>query len=568
MRIPYETLGMSAAEGPPSVGLIVSRHHAATEERDIFPAIPPQWSRSHAKPSIAHRLRLPAARPGTPLFVTPYLLTGAERTRDLQAEVATRPETSVPFEVGGDLRLGLGRGLTLDLTANTDFAQAESDALQVNLDRFNLFFPEKRQFFQERSANFEFQMGSEIRLFHSRTIGLDGAGRPQRIWGGGRLTGSVGGWEVGALSLQVADGAGGAGENDGVLRLVRRLGNGGSYLGGIATSRLASGGASALTFGGDAQLQLAQDDFLTVQAALTSGGIERDGAGEGGGSTLADRGAVRVAWERRRIDGLTWAIEGVRSGTAFRPGLGFEARDAFTSGIVDLSYARRPGAGSRLSRWRLMLTTRGYWGTGDGRLQSALQRFRGQLFFRNGTFLNVALNVTREDLDRALTLPGATVPAGSHRGVDLYTFVDLPRSGRFSSAILLFGGTAFDGYRLEARIEPRLNFSRYLTVGPDLHLQRLLFPDRGETVYADRVGLRVQAALDARFSAETFLQYSRAQDRLAANVRLRYHRGEGQDVYLVYEGVRDLADLTDPAQRVLGRTDGRLLLKVTHTLRW
>lgn len=560
MRIPYETLGMSAGDGPPRIGLIVSRHHAATEERDIFPAIPPQWSRSHAKPSVAHRLTLPAARPGTPLFVTPYLLTGAERTRDRSAEIAAPPTTRVPFEVGGDLRLGLPRGLTLDLTANTDFAQAESDALQVNLDRFNLFFPEKRQFFQERSANFQFQMGSDIRLFHSRTIGLDTSGRPQRIWGGGRLTGSLGGWDVGALSLQVADGEGGAGENDGVLRVVKGIGEGRSYVGGIATSRVGARGGSELTFGGDALVQLADDDFLTIQAATTSSGT--------GGTGLADRSAVRLAWERRRLDGLTWSVEGVRSGTQFDPRLGFEGRDAFTSGVAEVFYARRPGAGSPLSRWRLMLTTRGYWATENGRLQSALQRFRGQLFFRNGTFVNVALNFTREDLDGALTLPGATVPAGSHRGVDLFTFVDLPRSGRFSSSILLFGGTAFDGYRIEARVEPRLNFSRHLTVGPDLHLQRLFFPDRNETVRADRVGLRVRAALDTRFSAETFLQYSRAQDRIAANVRLRYHRGEGRDVFLVYEGIRDLGDLVDPAARALGRTDGRLLLKVTHTVRW
>ena len=82
------------------------------------------------------------------------------------------------------------------------------------------------------------------------------------------------------------------------------------------------------------------------------------------------------------------------------------------------------------------------------------------------------------------------------------------------------------------------------------------------------IRLRVQAALDTRWSAETFLQYNRAAERVAANVRLRYHGGEGRDVFLVYEGVRDLEDAIDPARRALGRTDGRLLLKVTHTMRW
>lgn len=568
MRIPYETLGMRRGEGPPTVGVILSRYHAATDERDIFPAIPPEWSRAHAKPSRAHRLELPAARPGLPLFATPYLLTGAERTRDRASDDPAPLETKVPFEVGGDVRVGVGSGLTLDLTVNTDFAQAESDALQVNLDRFNLFFPEKRQFFQERANNFEFQMGPEIRLFHSRAIGLDDAGQPRRIWGGGRLTGSVGAWQVGALSLQVDGAAPGAGENDAVLRLVRGIGGGRSYLGGIATSRLVEDGRNELTFGGDALVQLDADEFLTVQAAATSGGGGGAGGAETAGAGLAERNAVRVAWERRRVDGFAWAVEGVRTGTDFEPGLGFQARDAFASTAADLFFSRRPEAGGPVSRWRFISTTRSYWRTGDGSLESALQRLRAQFTFRSGLFWNTALNFTFESLQDTLTLPGASVPAGRYHGIDVFTFVDLPRSLRFGGSATVYVGSVFDGRRLDVRLAPRLNFSRHLTLQPELQLQRFYFAKRDQTVYADRAGLRIQAALDTRFSAEGFLQYNRAADRVAANVRLRYHRGEGRDVFLVYEGVRDLDAALDAEQRALGRSDGRLLLKVTHTLRW
>jgi hypothetical protein len=573
MRIPYETLGMRRGEGPPTVGVILSRYLAATDERDIFPAIPPEWSRAHAKPSRAHRLELPAARPGLPLFATPYLLTGAERTRDRTSDDPAPVETKVPFEVGGDVRVGVGSGLTLDLTVNTDFAQAESDALQVNLDRFNLFFPEKRQFFQERANNFEFQMGPEIRLFHSRAIGLDDTGQPRRILGGGRLTGSLGAWQVGALSLQVDGAEPGAGENNTVLRLVRGIGGGRSYLGGIATSRLVANGRSEFTFGGDALVQLDADEFLTVQAASTSGGgVGTRGAGTARAGTaragLVERSAVRVAWERRRVDGFAWAVEGVRAGTNFRPALGFQARDAFTSTAADLYFSRRPEAGGPVSRWRLISTTRSYWRTGDGSLESALQRLRAQFTFRSGLFWNTALNFTFESLQDALTLPGASVPAGRYHGVDVFTFVDLPRSLRFGGSAIVYVGSVFDGRRLDVTLAPRLNFSRHLTLQPELRLQRLYFAERDQTVYADGAGLRIQAALDTRFSTESFLQYSRAADRVAANVRLRYHHGEGSDVFLVYEGVRDLDAALDAEQRALGQSDGRLLLKVTHTLRW
>jgi hypothetical protein len=139
---------------------------------------------------------------------------------------------------------------------------------------------------------------------------------------------------------------------------------------------------------------------------------------------------------------------------------------------------------------------------------------------------------------------------------------------RFGGLAVVHVGSVFDGIRTDVTVGGRLNFSRHLTVQPEVQLQRLAFGERDQTVRADRAGLRVQAALDTRFSAETFVQYNRAADRLAANVRLRYQRGEGRDVFLVYEGVRDFGDLLDPAARALGRTDGRLLLKVTHTLRW
>jgi hypothetical protein len=559
LRIPYETLGVrGSGDAPATVGIIVSREQAVGQWRDMFPAIRPDWSMSHAKPSLAHDIELPAARGGLPLFTTPYVLSGAERTRRRDAVVPAAPVVEVPLEVGGDVRVGVGPSLTLDLTANTDFAQVESDALQVNLDRFNLFFPEKRQFFQERAANFDFQMGPEIRLFHSRTVGLDADGRPQRIWGGGRLTGNVAGWDVGALSLQV-DGGAGAGENDAALRLQRPVGAGRSRAGGIFTSRLV-GGEARLTVGADGRVHLGGDDWLTLQLAGTSSPTD--------GAAMVDRSAARLFWERRSLDGFAWEIEGVRSGTDFSPALGFAARDAFTSGIADLYYSRRPGPGSVLARWRFIATTRGYWRSADASVESALHRLRTQLFFRNGFFWNTALNLTYEHLDAPLALPGATVPAGGYRGVDLFTNVDLPRSMRLGGFAVVHVGSVFDGLRTDVTVGGRLNFSRHVTVQPEVQLQRLSFGVRDQVVRADRAGLRVQAALDTRFSAEAFVQYNRAADRVAANARLRYQRGEGRDVFLVYEGVRDLGDLLDPTARALGRTDGRLLLKVTHTLRW
>lgn len=556
MRIPLDVLGVQPRDGRVTVGLLVSRLLARTPERDVYPAVPPDWPRAHLKPSKARDVELDGVEVRRPFYVTPYVLTGLDRTRDPSVQAPVAPTTETPFQAGGDVRIGLGPGVTLDLTANMDFAQAESDELQVNLGQYNLFYPEKRQFFQERSATFESSMGSEIRLFHSRTIGLADDGSPRRVLGGARVAGVAGPWDFGALSLQVQGSPEVLGENDAVARVRRALPDGRSSVGGLVTARLLERGDADATVGVDGLVSLGGDDWLTVQGAWVSEPAAADTA-------VDDRTAIRIAWERRRTAGLGWAVEAVRAGNGFQPAMGFLAREAFTSLVSLVSYDWL-GEG-RVSRVRGMLRTQGYWRTGDGSLEAALQRFRTQVTFRNGLFWNLAVNLFVEDLARPLELPGATVPAGRYRAVDVYTNVFLNEAQRWSGEAVLFGGRVFDGWRTELTLSPKLNLPPHVSLGPQLSLNRLFFPTRHQTVVADALGLRATLALDTRWSLDGVVQYNRAVERVVGNARLRVHLGEGRDVYLVYDGVRDLGSLA--ADEVgLGRSDARLLVKATWSI--
>ena len=104
------------------------------------------------------------------------------RTAALAPDAASyRYDRSHKLETGGDLKYGITDDLTIDVTANTDFAQVEADNQLVNLIRFSLFFPEKRQFFLERAGSFDFptsSVGDGSRLFYSRQIGLSPDGTP------------------------------------------------------------------------------------------------------------------------------------------------------------------------------------------------------------------------------------------------------------------------------------------------------------------------------------------------------------------------------------------------------
>src|SRR5204862_1354726 len=129
----------------------------------------------------------------TPFYLTPYALAGTNDTPSSNKHVDR--------EVGVDARYPFSPNFTLDLTANTDFAQVEAEDQQVALDRFPLFFPERRRFFQENAGLFDFVTVGGGRLFHSRRIGLTPDFGPVRILGGARLVGRAGAWDVGALSM-------------------------------------------------------------------------------------------------------------------------------------------------------------------------------------------------------------------------------------------------------------------------------------------------------------------------------------------------------------------------------
>ena len=152
------------------------------------------------------------------------------------------------FEIGVDAKFGLTRSLNLDLTYNTDFAEVEVDEQQVNLTRFSLFFPEKREFFLENAGIFEFGLRSRssrepalMKVFFSRRIGLEG-GTEVPIDFGARLTGRVGGWNIGLLDVVTDEGDSGLGRtNFGVVRAKRNIGRR-SGIGVMVTDRNESGG--------------------------------------------------------------------------------------------------------------------------------------------------------------------------------------------------------------------------------------------------------------------------------------------------------------------------------------
>jgi hypothetical protein len=221
--IPLKTLRYDPGDGR-VWGINVLRNIRRKNEQ-VFLAPVPRGYNLH-RVSVAAKLtglNLPARRE---LKLVPYVVGSVNEDRALVGDTVDRNG-----DVGLDLKWGVRADLTLDVTVNTDFAQVEADEQQVNLTRFPLFFPEKRPFFLENAQIFQLGQAQAIDLFFSRRIGLSSGGQPIDIVAGGRLSGKLGGANVGILNMQTAaavDGRTGAtiapANNFAVLRVQRELG--------------------------------------------------------------------------------------------------------------------------------------------------------------------------------------------------------------------------------------------------------------------------------------------------------------------------------------------------------
>src|SRR5215211_965843 len=330
-RIPFTTLRFTTRNGRAELGLSINRLTAHSNERVTFPAIAPSGPLALWQPSRWQRVSVEGISDDRSLRVVPYVLAGSEGNRapDPLLSPWHRDER---FEAGGDLKTALSPNLTLDLTVNTDFAEAEVDDQRVNLTRFPLFYPERRAFFVERAGTFEVKTGEVDLLFNSRRVGLTPEGQPVRLLGGARLVGRVRGWDLGVFDVHTGRTPAGDHENLGVLRARRELWNQRSWAGLMLTSRLAPD-STQVALGADGELHLGGDDYVGFALAALAGD-----AGQGLNDGVLPRGAIRVLAERRRNRGAWYRAGVATTGSRYAPALGYVERGDAIQPSAEIGY--------------------------------------------------------------------------------------------------------------------------------------------------------------------------------------------------------------------------------------
>lgn len=573
IRVPLSSLRFQDEDGDGLVVMGFSAWRSIARKNEIisYPAMDNRFGGvAVVKASLYQDAVFEGIRSTRPLYVTPYIMGAGGRSWAIdEPGLRYDPVEDRKLDIGGDLKYAVASNLTLDLTLNTDFAQAEADDQQVNLSRYSLFFPEKRLFFQERGETFGFSLGGNERLFHSRRIGLVGGG-PVPILAGARLVGRVGEWDVGLLDMQTDETAFSPSENLGVLRLRRRVLNENSYVGGIATTRFAEGGAGHnVLYGVDGIFRVFGQDYLTLNWAQSFGddGVPLDpGAAPLPDQTLTDRALARLFWERRGVDGFRYSLDLARTGGTFDPALGFIMRQDYSKAAVATGYGWRPGEGSPLLRYGAGLEGSVFTRNEDGSVETLTVTAGTEVELRARHAFKADVIASHEDLRDGFSLSDdALIPAGEYRFLTGRISYVAPEGRLLRSNANLEIGQFYDGRIVSASVSPTWFASRHLQLGGSYQASRITFPDRDQAFTAHLGRVRTEVMATAELLATAFVQYNSASDRVSGNVRIRYNPSEGHDLYLVWNE-QLLTDrlMYDPAPPV---SENRvLIIKYARTL--
>ena len=559
-RIPISSIRFQDNGGSTIMGITVWRWIPYKNEAIIFPAIDPKHGDfAMMKPSQAQRALFENIEPKKPIYIAPYALAGYKMSNELNdAEDAYKNDTDPSIEARLDIKYGLTSNLTLDLTLNTDFAQVEADDQQVNLTRFSLFFPEKRLFFQERASIFRFNFGGPSDLFYSRRIGIHD-GNPVRIFGGARIYGRAGKWDLGFLDMQTAHIDTVPSENFGVLRLRRQVFNEYSYVGGMYTSRLGIDGSYNIAYGLDGIFRLFGDDYLDIKWSQS---FEADSS-----NTFAsmDPSRVRVSWERRSQEGIGYDFSYSWSGEQYNPGIGFEMRENYYMYRGELQYGWLPDAESKLYSHKIQLSSMTFFRVEDGTLESGEYSTGWNFKTKNMLQGNIQINYVLEDVNEEFEFSdNASIPVGSYESWSMQGFFMTPMSGSFYTLGNFEMGQFYDGTRFSLTLMPTWNINSSFALSGMYQFNKLSFKDRDQD-YLGHIGqLKLLYMFSTKLSASAYIQYNSAVDAMVSNLRLRYNPREGNDLYIVYnEGTNTYLNREDP---VKPRTSSRtLLLKYTYT---
>ena len=527
VAIPLTTIRFDPANADP-MGVAFYRSIRRKNEQVTWPHIPLSYTGTleggmDQASQFGTLVGLDGLRPGRHVEVKPFGILGSQKR-------AAEAEATATHEIGFDAKWSITPNMTADLTYNTDFAQVEADNVQINLTRFSLFYPEKREFFLERSELFQFGNSRETEAFFSRRIGLT-----NDIIGGGRLTGQAGPFSIGFLNLQTADNDVDsiAGANNMVLRLRGDVGPR-ATVGGIVTNY-----QNADTYNRVAGVDL-RYRFLT---SSSFGGWFSKTWEDGGAESGTAAGYVGL---QLRNDRFMVATDYTNIGENYQPALGFVQRRDMVRYGGTASWTPRFEE-STWARQASFMVVANYIESQAGVKQSDALIFYPSLTFQNGNYILVGLTHHWERLEFPWAIQAdVELPPGDYP----YNYAGILFRTNDSRALSANGVTHFGEYW-------NGNWFQYgggvtWKTGPHLELtgsidrREIDLPVENGEFSTTILGLEILGAVTRKLFANALIQYDNNSETIQANVRINWIHTPGSDLFLVLNTGYFRGDLMDP----------------------
>ena len=439
------------------------------------------------------------------------------------------------IQLGIDAKYGITQNLTADFTYNTDFAQVEVDEQQINLTRFSLFFPEKREFFLEGRDNFEFAQGgaggrtNAPRLFFSRRIGLQ-AGQVVPILAGGRLTGKIGSFDIGALNIQTNDEivSGAASTNFTVLRIKRDILRR-SSIGGLFTNRSVSlhGNGSNQVYGVDGR-------FAFYDNVNILGYLARTQTPGRNGRDMSHLTNFAYTGDRYGLDLSHLVVE-----DNFIPEVGFVRRDNIRHNSAAARFSPRTRSIELIRRIIVQGQFDYIQNAETGILETKQTTLDFQTQFENSDRLSIALEQNYEYLTSPFSIaPAVTIPVGGYNFSWLATSYSFGQQRPLSGSVTFATGTYWGGNGTSLSVtRGRFEVTPQFSVEPSTEINWINLPE-GEFV-AVLSRSRFSYSFSPRMFLSGLLQYNSSSNTLITNFRLRWEYRPGSELFVVYTEDRD-----------------------------
>ena len=516
-RIPFNTLryGTNAE----TWGFNVARRIRRLNEESFWTPVPREFNLYRLNyAGDLEGLRPPFQRLAS---VTPYILGSSARDYTNSTETGFGQDG----DFGGDVKFQVTRGLTLDVTYNTDFAQVEVDDQQLNLTRFSLNFPEKRPFFLENAGFFSVG-GGGADLFFSRRIGI-ADGQPVPIRGGARLSGRTAGLNVGLLHIETERAAGlQDAQGYSVARLARELPNR-SRVGGLFINRGGSGGDFNRTYAVDGAVGIGEALTFSTFSSRT------DGPGTAGSEYAWN---VSGGWTSRDLE-ITSQVREI--GEGFNPEVGFLPRRGYRYYQYFVMYKIRPSWLREVRPHVLYHTYKSRKaGVEKGFQESGWLHLDTHWEWPSGAQIHTGANLYIEGLHEPFEILGTNVvvPEGTYRRWETALVFNTNAASRLSMTSRVNFGGFLSGTRWggdgAVTFRPNASFSTSARVNYfDVSLPEGEF----ETVL---LGLNLGYFFTPRIYVQSLVQYSNQVDSWSANLRFGWLNTAGTGLFIVYNDVQ------------------------------